>query len=59
MNPPTTKEEAIELFKQLVAQHGVIWTAGMSIPKEHWLRMSEAQKFLNNEDRSKALGLPS
>lgn len=57
---PATKEEAIQTFKALVAAHGTMWTGrDESIPKEHWIAMRMAQKFLNDKDRREALGLPT
>lgn len=55
--PITTKEEATQEFLRLVAIHGITWANFNLIPEQDWKRLAEANKFLNTEDRTKALGL--
>jgi hypothetical protein len=53
----SSKDEAIERFKVLVARYGLQWTA--SVPREAYLEMDEVNKFLSERDRRAALGLPT
>ncbi len=52
---PQTKEEAIAIFRELIARYGLKWTAAQ--PATAYKLLAACNKFLTPEDRRAALGM--
>jgi len=55
--PPLTREAAMEIFRQLVHQYGIQWTA--KVPRHAYDELARVNTVLTEADRREALGLPS
>lgn len=53
---PLTRDQAVSLFRQLVAQYGLQWRA--DVPRSAHEQLRRCNAVLNTSDRRQALGLP-
>lgn len=53
--PLPSKDEAALLFRQLIKQYGLQWTAA-TVPEAAWEQMRCVTKVLNVNERREALG---
>lgn len=51
-----TREEAMSLFRALVARYGLKWTA--SVPQRAYNELNRINGVLDEDDRREALGWP-